>query len=70
MFLNNINSTRLQNNYEYCEGSNVRSQEVLEQYNKVHYNKVRFLSHIGRMIKIVFPDAKHIRRQVKDANNR
>lgn len=53
---------RLQANYEYNAESCVRSSDVLEQYNRVHNAKIRFLSQIGRIIRVVFPNARHIRR--------
>jgi len=53
----------LQANYEYNAESCVRSSDVLEQYNRVHNAKIRFLSQIGRIIRVVFPNARHIRRR-------
>lgn len=52
----------LKENFEYNEGSCVRSMDVLEQYNRVNKTQVRYLSHIGRIIRVVFPLARHIRR--------
>nr|CAB3263271.1 uncharacterized protein LOC108949782 [Phallusia mammillata] len=52
----------LRENYEYAEGFHVRSLDVLRRYNRCREIHVQHLCQVGRYIKMVFPQAKHMRK--------
>ncbi|CAK8697448.1 unnamed protein product [Clavelina lepadiformis] len=55
----------LRDTYEYADGYYVKSMDVLRLYNRGRDTWVKYLSQVGRVVKHVFPKARHLRRSLK-----